>query len=73
MPAPPSKRRKVASGKIAPVEEISFDLNARHEFLTGFRKRKQQRAKHAQEIAERKAKEERKEQKRKVCIYIYIS
>lgn len=70
MPAPPSKRRKVAPGKTAPVQEVTFDLNARHEFLTGFRKRKQQRAKHAQEVAERKAREEKNEHRKKVRLVL---
>lgn len=72
--APQAKRRKVA----APVEEIVFNPNDRHQFLTGFHKRKLQRAKHAQEVAEKKAKEDRREQRRKVRnpfktnLYIHI-
>jgi hypothetical protein len=69
MAPPPSKRRKVA--RPTPVEEVTFDLDARHDYLTGFHKRKLQRAKHAQEIAERKAKEEKREQRRKVCFDLY--
>lgn len=61
---PPAKRRKVSTSA---VEELNFDPDARKEFLTGFHKRKVQRAKHAQEIAERRAKEERVETRRKVC------
>ncbi len=41
------------------MEEITFDPAARHEFLTGFHKRKLQRAKHAQEAAEKRARAER--------------
>ncbi|KAF5875494.1 putative rrna processing protein rrp17 protein [Botrytis fragariae] len=41
------------------IEEINFDLSAREDYLTGFHKRKVQRAKRAQEEAEKKAKEER--------------
>ena len=52
---PPAKRRKTTSA----IEEISFDFDARAEYLTGFHKRKVQRAKHAQEEAAKKAKEER--------------
>jgi hypothetical protein len=52
---PPTKRRKATSG----IEEINFDFNARAEYLTGFHKRKVQRAKQAQEEAAKKAKEER--------------
>ncbi|KAL7817028.1 nucleolar protein 12 domain-containing protein [Trichoderma aethiopicum] len=50
---PPSKKRKYG------VEEVSFDFDARHEYLTGFHKRKQQRIKHAQEEAAKRAREER--------------
>ncbi|KAK2750192.1 hypothetical protein FQN57_004689 [Myotisia sp. PD_48] len=64
MAPPPSKRRKTAAA--ARIEEISFDPEARQEYLTGFHKRKLQRAKHAQGIAEKKAKEERLEQRRKI-------
>jgi hypothetical protein len=52
---PPSKKRKITSA----VEEINFDFDARADFLTGFHKRKVQRAKQAQEEAVKKAKEER--------------
>ncbi|OOQ90826.1 protein required for cell viability Rrp17 [Penicillium brasilianum] len=61
---PPFKRRKV--GKIDKVEEVSFDPAAREEFLTGFRKRKQQRIKHAQEIAIKRAKEEKRQDRQKL-------
>ncbi|GAD94064.1 hypothetical protein CIMG_07562 [Paecilomyces variotii No. 5] len=57
---PLSKKRKLA----AAVEEVTFDDAARHEFLTGFHKRKLQRAKHAQELAEKRAREERREQRK---------
>ncbi|KAL2114097.1 hypothetical protein VUR80DRAFT_778 [Thermomyces stellatus] len=59
---PPIKKRKTEHA----IEEISFDNNARHEFLTGFRKRKQQRIKRAQEEAARRAKEERRELRKQV-------
>ncbi|RFU73459.1 nucleolar 12 [Trichoderma arundinaceum] len=50
---PPSRKRKYG------VEEVSFDNDARQEYLTGFHKRKQQRIKQAQEEAAKKAREER--------------
>lgn len=59
---PSAKRRKLATK----VEEINFDTDARQEYLTGFRKRKLQRQRHAQEIAERKAKEIKRDERRKV-------
>ena len=41
------------------IEEISFDIDAREDYLTGFHKRKLQRIKHAQEEAAKKAKEDK--------------
>lgn len=58
---PQAKRRKTSK-----VEEINFDHSARHEFLTGFRKRKQQRIKHAQEVAEQKAREAKREDRKRM-------
>lgn len=58
---PLSKKRKLTK-----VEEVNFDPDARHEFLTGFRKRKQQRIKHAQEAAEKRAREERRQDRKRV-------
>jgi ribosomal RNA-processing protein 17 len=52
---PPAKRRKTISA----IEEINFDFDARADYLTGFHKRKVQRAKQAQEEAAKKAKVER--------------
>lgn len=63
---PTFKRRKI--GKVEKVEEVSFDAAAREEFLTGFRKRKQQRIKHAQEIAIKRAKEEKRQDRQKVPV-----
>jgi ribosomal RNA-processing protein 17 len=59
----PPKRRRLAS---AAVEEVRFDPAARQEYLTGFHKRKLQRAKQAHEAAEKKARLERIEERRKV-------
>ena len=52
---PPSKRRKTDHK----IDEISFDSGARSDYLTGFHKRKVQRAKQAQLEAAKKAREER--------------
>jgi ribosomal RNA-processing protein 17 len=60
--APQAKRRKTESA----TEEISFDPTARHDYLTGFHKRKQQRIKLAQEYAEQRAREEKREERKKV-------
>ena len=57
------KRRKVTKHL---VEEVTFDTAAREEYLTGFHKRKVARAKHAQELAEKRAKEEKARDRREV-------
>ncbi|KAJ5558731.1 Nucleolar protein 12 [Penicillium sp. DV-2018c] len=61
---PNLKRRKVAAEP--KVEEVTFDNDSRHEYLTGFHKRKVQRAKHAQELAAKRYKEERRIERRKI-------
>ena len=66
---PPAKRRRIET---AAVEEIKFDIAARQEYLTGFHKRKLLRAKHAQEAAEKKARLERIEERRKVRASLLI-
>lgn len=63
--APQAKRRKTENA----IEEISFDPDARHEFLTGFHKRKLQRIKQAQEYAAKRAREEKREERRKVQLF----
>ncbi|KAK6369582.1 hypothetical protein LTS17_009488 [Exophiala oligosperma] len=63
MVQPPTKRRRTEP---TVVEEITFDPTARHDFLTGFHKRKVQRAKHAQEAAERRARAERIAERKKL-------
>lgn len=60
---PPSKKRKNTSA----IEEISFDTDARQEYLTGFHKRKLQRIKSAQEEAAKKARQEKLEARKQVC------
>lgn len=62
---PPSKKRKVHA-----IEEIAFDNSAREEYLTGFHKRKVQRQKHAQEEAAKKAREEKIEMRKQVCLVL---
>lgn len=58
------KKRKVA---VEPkVEEISFDSENRQEWLTGFHKRKVQRAKHAADLAAKQYKEDRRTTRAKV-------
>jgi hypothetical protein len=58
------KKRKVTA---APkVEEINFDSESRQEWLTGFHKRKLQRAKHAQENAAKQYKEDKRAMRAKV-------
>ncbi len=64
---PPTKRRRTEP---TVVEEISFDLTARQEYLTGFHKRKLQRAKHAQEAAGKRARAEKLEDRKLVRIEV---
>ncbi|GAB1314415.1 hypothetical protein MFIFM68171_04625 [Madurella fahalii] len=61
-PLPPPKKRKSTHT----IDEITFDKDARAEYLTGFHKRKQARIKHAQEIAEQKARQERIEMRKQI-------
>jgi hypothetical protein len=58
----PSKKRKFTSA----VEEVTFDNAARHEYLTGFHKRKQERIKRAQEEAARRQRLEKIETRKQV-------
>lgn len=60
---PSAKRRKLGPST---VEEVVWDPVARHEYLTGFHKRKLQRVKQAQEAAERRARADKIEERRKV-------
>ena len=55
MTAPPKKKRK----SVPAIEEITFDLSAREDYLTGFHKRKLQRAKRAKEEAAKREREEK--------------
>lgn len=64
---PAAKKRKLASSR---VESIEFDDAARHEFLTGFHKRKQQRIKHAQETAKEKDRLAKIEERKQVRILV---
>jgi hypothetical protein len=57
------KRKVVAAPK---VEEINFDPESRQEWLTGFHKRKVQRAKQAQENAAKQYKEDKRAMRAKV-------
>ncbi|KAJ5178119.1 Nucleolar protein 12 [Penicillium coprophilum] len=58
------KKRKIVAGP--KVEEVNFDDESRHEYLTGFHKRKVQRAKHAQENALKRYKEEKRDARKKI-------
>lgn len=62
--APADKKRKVNAKQ---VEEISFDPEARQEYLSGFHKRKVQRAEHGRELAEKRAKEATVQARKEVC------
>lgn len=60
-----SKKRQKT---VPTVEEITFDISAREDYLTGFHKRKLQRIKHAKEEASKKEREE-KIKARKIVFY----
>lgn len=49
------------------LAEITFDRDARKEYLTGFHKRKLERIKKAQEAAVQREKEERLRDRKEVC------
>ena len=51
------RKRKIHKTNAKAVEAISFDPEARQEYLSGFHKRKVQRAEHGRELAQRKEKE----------------
>ncbi|KAJ6787559.1 hypothetical protein PWT90_00642 [Aphanocladium album] len=59
---PPNRKRKNTSE----VEEVTFDNDARQEYLTGFHKRKQQRIKNAQEAAAKRARQEKLDTRKQV-------
>lgn len=54
--------------RLKPVDEVTFDFNAREDYLTGFHKRKLQRAKHAQEQAAKQEREDRIQQRKEVFL-----
>jgi ribosomal RNA-processing protein 17 len=60
----PNKKQKTEHK----VEEISFNDTARENYLTGFHKRKVERAKRAKAEAEKKMREERVVVRKQVCI-----
>jgi ribosomal RNA-processing protein 17 len=60
---PPSKKRKTEHK----IGEIAFDFDARADYLTGFHKRKVQRATKAKAEAEKKAREEKIVLRKQVC------
>ena len=67
MGGPSAKRRKLNKSSNAPAEVV-FDDESRADYLTGFHKRKVARAKEAQAIAARMAKEEKIKDRAEVLI-----
>lgn len=61
LPPQPKKRKRGAA-----IAEISFDFDARSDYLTGFHKRKVERIKRAQAENDKKLKEERVVQRKQV-------
>jgi ribosomal RNA-processing protein 17 len=68
MGGPSAKRRKLSKSSNAPAEVV-FDDESRADYLTGFHKRKVARAKEAQTIAARLAKEEKIKDRAEVIIH----
>ena len=66
--APVNKKRKLKHQN--QVEQLSFDPAARQEYLTGFRKRKQQRIQHAKDAAVKREREERVQDRRQVSVAV---
>lgn len=64
----PSKKRKNAHA----IEEISYDPEARSDYLTGFHKRKLQRQKIAQEQLAKQARQEKIDARREVSYDIML-
>jgi len=64
---PPIKRRKTSQ-----VEEVSFDFDARADYLTGFQKRKQQRIKKAKAENVEKDRLQRIEDRKQVSIVMSL-
>ena len=52
-----SKRKPMKIKRPAPMAELTFDTDARQDYLTGFHKRKLARIKHARESAAKMEKE----------------
>ena len=62
---PPAGKKRKASA--AAIDEIAYDQAARLDYLTGFHRRKQARIRHAQGLAERRARQDRIESRKKAC------
>ena len=62
MPPPRTLKRK----RYNQPEEITFNFDARQDYLTGFHKRKLDRIKHAQDVAAKKEKQSKLDMRRQV-------
>jgi ribosomal RNA-processing protein 17 len=65
-------KRKLDSRGAPRVEEITFDRDARKEYLTGFHKRKLQRIKHAKETAAAIEKQAKQDARKQVSFPLFI-
>lgn len=54
---PNDRKRKIHKTNAKAVDAISFDPDARQEYLSGFHKRKVQRAEHGKDLAVKRMKE----------------
>jgi ribosomal RNA-processing protein 17 len=73
MPRDNDRKRKIHKTNAKAVEAISFDPEARQEYLSGFHKRKVQRAEHGRELAQKKLKEATVQARKEVRTYMGIN
>lgn len=67
---PIDRKRKIHKTNAKAVEAISFDPEARQEYLSGFHKRKLQRAEHGRNVAEKRMKEATVQARKEVRILL---
>lgn len=69
---PIDRKRKIHKTNAKAVDAISFDPEARQEYLSGFHKRKVQRAEHGRNVAEKRMKEATVQARKEVRIRLRL-
>lgn len=69
---PTDRKRKIHKTNAKAVDAISFDPEARQEYLSGFHKRKVQRAEHGRNVAEKRMKEATVQARKEVRMALYL-